>query len=149
VAITALDNRATALIRYAIGDMAVAPSGAVCPCGRPGPLLPRVLGRQVPMLSIAGRTVSPWGVVARMHELAFLRQFQLAQPAPDELIVRIRVRDGQALDRPAVQRLVVEELGPIVRTEVEEVEAMPRLPSGKAAPVVVATDALDAPVPGA
>jgi len=38
-------NDATPLVRYDTGDMAV-PSGLSCECGRPGPLVEEILGRQ-------------------------------------------------------------------------------------------------------
>jgi phenylacetate-CoA ligase len=43
VVVTPLHNLATPLVRYEIGDYAVA--GEPCPCGRGGPVLDRVLGR--------------------------------------------------------------------------------------------------------
>lgn len=142
VVITTLDNRAMPLVRYAIGDMAIAPSGAPCPCGRPGTLLPAVLGRQVPLFRVDGAKASPWGVIARMSELGFVGRFQLVQPAPDEIVVLIRRRDrGREVDRAAVERLVAGELGPSVAVEVHEVDEIDRLPTGKAAPVVVPSEA--------
>ena len=138
VVITTLDNPAMPLVRYALGDMAIAGAGARCPCGRPQPLLPRVLGRRVPLLTIDGGQVSPWGVLARMHELDFLRQFQLVQPAPDALRARILVRPGRRIDEAAVRRLIAEELGEGLSVEVEAVSEFSRLPSGKAVHAVQA-----------
>jgi phenylacetate-coenzyme A ligase PaaK-like adenylate-forming protein len=138
VVITTLDNRAMPLVRYAIGDLAVAPSGRRCPCGRPGMVLPAVLGREVPLFSIGGAKASPWGVIARLGELDFVREFQLVQPRPDQVELLIRGRDnGGPLDRRALERLVVEELGPVVEVEVREVEGLDGSPTGKAAPFVV------------
>lgn len=139
VVLTTLDNRAMPLLRYAIGDMAVAPSpsSGSCPCGRPGRLVPRVLGRQVPMFVIGGAEVSPWGVIARMHELEDVRQFQLIQPAPDQVLVLIRARPSGGVDHRLVERLIAEEIGPSLLVEVREVAAIERLASGKAAPALV------------
>lgn len=138
VVITTLDNPAMPLVRYAIGDMAVAPGGERCPCGRPGPLIPRVLGRQVPLFEVGGAEVSPWGVIARMHELESVRQFQLVQEAPDELVVLLRGRSPVApADRADLGRLIAEELGPSVRVELREVERIDPLATGKAAPALV------------
>ena len=136
VILTTLDNPAMPLVRYAIGDMAVAGDGRHCPCGHSAPLLPRVLGRRVPLLEIGGEHVSPWGVLARMHELDFVQQFQLVQPAGNELHARILARPDQHVDRAAVSRLIAEELPGLMSIEVSEVEEFARLPSGKAMPAL-------------
>lgn len=138
VVITTLDNPSMPLIRYAIGDMAVAPSGERCACGRPELLLPRVLGRQVPYFDVGGAKLSPWGVIARMHELAAVGQFQLMQTAPDQILVLIRPRPGAGpVDRRVLQRLLAEELGPTVAVELREVAEIDALASGKQAPALV------------
>lgn len=138
VVLTTLDNPAMPLIRYAIGDMAIAPSGEPCRCGRPGPVLPRVLGRQVPLFEVGGRRVSPWGAIARMHELESVRQFQLVQDFPGTVVVIVRHRPGHPpIDREAVARLVASELGDAVRIEVREAGMIPALATGKQAPALV------------
>ncbi len=129
VLITTLDNPAMPLLRYAIGDMAVAGDGRPCPCGQPGPIVPHVLGRRIDLLEPFGRPVSPWGLVARMHELVFVRQFQIAQTESDALSVLVVCR--AELDAPAIEALVADELGPGLRVDVREVERIDRLPSGK------------------
>lgn len=137
VLITTLDNAAMPLVRYAIGDMALAPSGAPCRCGRPGMVIPRILGRQVPMFEVDGGSVSPWGVIARMHEIESVRQFQLIQTERDAVTVLIRPQQPSAGTTGEVRRLVVEQLGSAVRVEVREVEAIEPMASGKAAPALV------------
>jgi phenylacetate-CoA ligase len=136
--LTTLDNPAMPLIRYAIGDMAVASDGRACPCGRPQALLRRVLGRQVPFLLVGGRQVSPWGVLARAHELDFVRQLQLVQPRPDALRAEVLARPGRELDESALRGLIAAELGSDLRVEVAELERYRRLPSGKSADGVAA-----------
>src|SRR5207302_1711333 len=54
VVLTNLTNFVMPIIRYDLGDQAVA-SASVCTCGRHGPLLERIVGRQVDV------TVSPAG----------------------------------------------------------------------------------------
>ncbi len=131
--LTTLDNPTMPLIRYAIGDMAIASDGAGCPCGRPGSLLRRVLGRQVPFLLVRGRQVSPWGVLARAHELDSIRQLRLVQPVPDVLRADALARPGREVDERALRRLIAEELGEELRVEVNALDGYRRLPSGKAA----------------
>lgn len=143
VVITTLDNPAMPLVRYAIGDMALAGDGVPCPCGRPQALLPAVIGRRVPVFLVAGRQVSPWGAVARIAELDFVRQFQLVQPGRCQIDVRIRRRPGRAIDEQTLRRVVSEELGPELAIGVVEVEELPLLPSGKA-PEPIASPAFPA-----
>lgn len=134
VVITTLDNAAMPLVRYAIGDMAVAPSAATCPCGLSGMVLPRILGRQVPLFGVDGRSVSPWGVITRMHELEAVRQFQFVQSERDRVLALIRPRRAGETDGDEVRRLVIDQLGPTVQVEVREVARIDALASGKAAP---------------
>jgi phenylacetate-CoA ligase len=141
VVITTLANPAMPLVRYAIGDLAIAPSAVPCPCGRPGMVLPRILGRQVPLFEIGGASVSPWGVLARMHELEAVRQFQLVQAERDVVLVLVRTARPGAGPLGEVRRLVEEQLGPSVRVRVREVPAIEPLASGKAAPALVSSPA--------
>ena len=152
VVITTLDNPAMPLVRYAIGDMAIAGNGRPCPCGGPGALLPAVIGRRVPVFVVAGEQVSPWGAVARIAELDFVRQFQLVQPELGRLDVRVRWRPGRAVDERMLRRIVGEELGPGLSIGVVEVAELPPLPSGKAAEPIVSPvfpDASAIPEPSA
>lgn len=135
--ITTLDNAAMPLVRYAIGDMALAPAEARCRCGRPGMVIPRVLGRQVPMFEVGGERVSPWGVIARMHEIDSVRQFQLVQPERDAVIVLICPQEPSNGIVSEVRGLVAELLGPMVRVEVREVETIDPTASGKVAPALL------------
>lgn len=138
VVITTLDNPSMPLVRYAIGDMAVAPTDERCACGRPERLVPRILGRQVPYFDVDGAMLSPWGVIARMHELDAVGRFQLVQEAPNRLLVLIKPRPGaEPVDRRALERLVAEQLGPTVAVELREVGELAALASGKQAPALV------------
>lgn len=137
VLITTLDNAAMPLVRYAIGDMALAPSEAPCRCGRPGMLIPRILGRKVPMFEVDGGSVSPWGVIARMHEIESVHRFQLIQPERDAVTVLICPRQPGAAAAGAVRRLLARQLGPTVRVDVREVEAIDPMASGKVAPALI------------
>ena len=136
VVITTLDNAAMPLIRYAIGDMAIAADGP-CACGRPGPVLREVLGRRIDLFQLNGRLLSPWGLVARMREVEFVRQFQIVQTEGDAVRVVFSRRDGlERVDPGAIAALAAEELGNDVRVETREVDHIERLASGKYAPAV-------------
>ena len=138
VVITTLDNRAMPLLRYAIGDLAIAPGSEACPCGRRGQLIPRVLGRRVPLFEVDDEFVSPWGMIARMYELRGIGQFQLVQEAPNRLAVLVRPdTSGDPIDREGIVALAAAELGGGVLVDVREVTSIEASPVGKAAPALV------------
>jgi phenylacetate-CoA ligase len=88
VLITDLHNFATPLIRYAIGDLAVA--GGACPCGRGLPTLKRVLGRTRNMIMKPdGSRHWPLTGYKQFREIAPIRQYQFRQHAIDHIEVRL------------------------------------------------------------
>lgn len=88
VLITDLHNHATPMVRYAIGDMAVA--GGPCPCGRGLPTLKRVLGRTRNMiLKPDGSRHWPLTGYKQFREIAPIRQYQFRQIAIDHIEVRL------------------------------------------------------------
>lgn len=88
VLITDLHNFATPIIRYAIGDMAVA--GGPCPCGRGMPTLKRVLGRTRNMITKPDGT-RHWPLTGykQFRDIAPIRQYQFRQHALDHIEVRL------------------------------------------------------------
>lgn len=90
VVVTDLLNRGTPLLRYEIGDLAVALDGA-CACGRGLPRIGRIAGRTSDVLrSPDGRQVSGISFLdtVTIHIPGF-RQVQVVQEAADELTFRI------------------------------------------------------------
>jgi phenylacetate-CoA ligase len=88
VLITTLENRLMPLIRYEIGDYAIA-SDVSCACGRTLPVLGKVIGRGINLFRLPGdRTVSPWPLVGPLKSRPELRQFQIVQEAYDRYVVR-------------------------------------------------------------
>ena len=131
VVITTLDNPAMPLVRYAIGDLAVAGDGTPCPCGRPEPILPRIIGRTVDMFQFRSGPRSPWALISRMREIDSLMRFQLAQTDSDTVEVRFRAVDNGCVDRKKLHALARSELGDGIRLELRETIDFQRLPSGK------------------
>jgi phenylacetate-CoA ligase len=83
VLVTTLANPAMPLIRYAIGDHAVAGSG--CGCGRAGPVLTKVLGRERNlMVTPTGRFWPSFGT-RRFQKIAPITAQQFRQTAPDRI----------------------------------------------------------------
>ena len=88
VLITTLQNFAMPLIRYEIGDYAVA--GGPCACGRSLPVLARILGRRRNMLRLPdGSQHWPSFPEDRWAGIAPIGQLQVVQTAPDRIVVRV------------------------------------------------------------
>lgn len=102
VAVTGFTNRAMPLIRYLIGDRARLPERKLeCPCGRRTQMLAEVTGRSVDMfLGANGQMVDGEYFTHLMYFRPWLRQFQVVQRAPDEVLYRV-VAEGEV---PASER---------------------------------------------
>jgi phenylacetate-CoA ligase len=88
VVVTTLHNFATPLIRYEIGDYAVA--GAGCPCGRGLPVIERVLGRTRNLLRLPdGRRFFPSFPADTWAHIAPVRQLQVAQRTLEDIEIRV------------------------------------------------------------
>jgi phenylacetate-CoA ligase len=131
--VTDLTNRAMPLVRYRIGDVVVG-SGRSCRCGRGLPLVERVEGRE------ADYVVTPSGAlisgISLTENFALLipgtAQVQIVQEAIDRLLIRlVRGDDFTPASADRIGELVRETFGPLVRYEVEYVDAIPQEPSGK------------------
>lgn len=88
VVATDLHNFAMPMIRYSLGDYAEL--GQQCACGRGLPSIRRFLGRERNLLRYPdGRRVWPplWGM--NLCEVAPVRQFQMIQPVPEGVVLRI------------------------------------------------------------
>ena len=91
VLVTQLRNAAMPLLRYRIGDLAVAPGVDRCPCGRGLPLLGRLVGRSNELLCAGdGSLVLPELISAVMTSArASVVEFQVTQH--DDLRVSVKV----------------------------------------------------------
>jgi len=88
VVVTPLNNFAMPLIRYEIGDYAVA--GAPCPCGRGLPVITRILGRMRNMLRLPdGRRFYPSFPAEAWAGIAPVRQLQVAQRTVHDIEIRL------------------------------------------------------------
>ena len=92
VVVTPLHNFAMPLLRYELGDAAEL-DPAPCPCGRGLPVLKRILGRVQEMLRLPGGE-ERWPLLSAKDLAALLaaapiRQYQIAQRAPDEIELRL------------------------------------------------------------
>lgn len=88
VVLTTLTNFAMPLIRYEIGDYAVA--GAPCPCGRGLPVIERVLGRTRNLVRLPdGRRFFPSFPADEWAGIAPIRQVQVVQRTLEEIELRM------------------------------------------------------------
>jgi phenylacetate-CoA ligase len=138
VVVTDLNNRVVPLIRYQLGDLAVA-TERVCPCGRGLPMIGRVIGRlQSVVLGTNGRYVpgTYFAHFFKEYEYAVAR-YQVVQEERDRLRVYIVRRSRfTARTETELRQGLAETLGHDMRIEFEFVDAVPLGRTGKAQAVV-------------
>ena len=132
VLVTTLQNGIMPLVRYEIGDWALAADGP-CPCGRTLPLLGRVAGRAVSLFrTTTGRVVTPWDIVVRIKYRNDMRQFQIVQKTTERCVLRyIAPGELSAPARAEIGSHVQAVLGAGVRTDFERVAEIERGARGK------------------
>lgn len=134
IAVTGFTNRAMPLIRYLIGDRARLPEREIaCPCGRPTQMLAEVSGRSVDMfLGPDGRMVDGEYFTHLMYFRPWLRQFQVVQRAPEEVVFRVS-SEGEvpAADRKEIVAKTQAVLGEGCAVAFERVETIEPSASGK------------------
>lgn len=109
--VTDLHNFATPLIRYDIGDYAVA--AGPCPCGRGLPALRRIVGRERNLVLMPDGT-RHWPLVgfALFRDIAPIAQYQLIQDGRDSVEVRLVAEAPlSAAQEAALTRVIQEALG--------------------------------------
>lgn len=141
VLLTSLHHTATPLIRYRVGDRAVAADGAPCSCGRGLPVFGSVAGRARDFLRTAdGRLVG----AAEAAEAAAVGDdsivdFQVRQASDRRLRLLVVQRDvaSAASDRDRLAATFERLVSPPERPAVERVAQIPLTPGGKLRTVVV------------
>ena len=131
VVATSLHNYAMPLIRYEIGDEAVA--GAACACGRSLPAIEKVLGRTQDYLKLR----SGQSIRADTHHYAIARippviEFQIVQRTLDRLEIRLVAR--RPLDESEAERLkaaLARQGGETFEVEITYCQSIDRPESGK------------------
>jgi phenylacetate-CoA ligase len=133
ILITDLVNMVMPMIRYEIGDLGLRQSSE-CACGRALPSIAGIVGRVTDFIvTPSGKRVS--GVAAATYLITNcpgVGQVQIVQRALDHVVLRCVVSDG--FDAAAKEKLIArgrEFFGDGVSVEVEQVETIPRGPTGK------------------
>ncbi len=131
VLVTPLHNFAMPLLRYDLGDLAVA--GGPCPSGRGLPTLERIMGRTRNMLVRPDGAIV-WPIIdhALFKTTMAVAQQQVIQHAIDDIEVKLVVREAPTAEQEAALRGILNEgfghAFPIRFTYVDEI---PRTRSGK------------------
>ena len=135
VVITTLHNTATPLIRYRVGDRAIAPDDRPCACGRGLPVFGRVVGRANDvLLTVGGGLITPAQAVDAVSPgTNSIVDFQVVQHADAALHIRVVQRDqpSAAADRDKIALIFDQLVQPPTPAVVERVDHIPLTPGGK------------------
>jgi len=129
---TTLRNHVMPLLRYRVADRARW-LDQVCPCGRSYPLIELSSGKVEDQLyDWDGTPVSASIVTFAFKGLAHIRQSQVAQVAQDRWLVRVMPDTGYSeADSASLRRNIAEHVTPRIHVEVQLVDEIARLASGK------------------
>jgi phenylacetate-CoA ligase len=132
VLLTTLQNRLMPLIRYEIGDHAIA-TDRICSCGRTLPCIGRVVGRGVNLfVRRDGKRFVPWDLFRPLKDRSWIRQYQITQTALERFKIRYVADRTLALsDELTVQHHFENVLQSCTRIEFERCEHIARASSGK------------------
>ncbi len=139
IVITDLNNFSVPLIRYRIGDLAMAMDSKPCPCGRGLPKLGKIEGRAQAIILGANGVWLPGTFFShyfKEYEFA-LRQYQIVQSTKDALTVKIIKNESFSEE---VQQEILSGLkkfmGESMKITLEFVESIPMGRTGKRASVI-------------
>jgi phenylacetate-CoA ligase len=132
VLITTMENLLMPLIRYEIGDYAIA-SNDGCSCGRSLPVMGKVIGRGINLFRLpGGRLTSPWPLVGPLKDRPEIEQFQIVQETHDHFVVRyVSERELDRDVQQEIQRSFGEILGIELTVSFERMDAIARTAGGK------------------
>jgi phenylacetate-CoA ligase len=145
VLVTDLTNRCVPLLRYRLGDVAVA-TDRTCDCGRGLPLLERIAGRPEGLVVAGDGRYVPASVFADLlgyYEFA-IQRWQVAQLGRDRVVVHVvcRSRFTRATEE-AIRCALSAALGDAVHLDVLCVAELPIGLAGDAGPFMPLATALD------
>jgi phenylacetate-CoA ligase len=132
IVITNLLSSAMPLIRYRTGDIGqLDPSP--CECGRGLPLLSYVEGRQTDFLvTPSGKVIHALAIIYVLREIPKVKEFQVTQETINEVVIQVVAESSLSrTERMALVNRAQMALGKDMKITIEQVEEIPRLPSGK------------------
>ena len=132
VLITSLNNFATPLIRYELGDYAEV--GEPCPCGRGLPVLKRVMGRYRNLLTMPDGS-QRWPLIGnegRLRDIAPIELMQMIQTSLDQITVRlVMARELNDVETRDLTAFIQRNLGYPFRLMFEYVDSIRNPANGK------------------
>jgi phenylacetate-CoA ligase len=131
--VTDLDNRAFPMIRYRIEDMGRLIEGA-CPCGRPFRRLASLDGRTMDVIQTPDGRMFGGTFFSLLFRPAdrTVEQFQVVQESIDRLHIRIVPGPNYGPERRSIiLGHIKEKMGEALKVQLDEVDQIEPLPSGK------------------
>ena len=136
VVVTDLTNLGMPFVRYATGDRAIA-SPVPCPCGRGLPLLEKVTGRRLDMLTTPDGRILPGEFFPHiLKEVTAVQRFQVIQERADTIVVKLVAPGWTTGDEEWFRREVSAVAGSAVRLELQLVDQIALTAAGKLQVVV-------------
>ncbi len=129
LAVTDLTNMSFPFIRYRIGDMGIR-RDVTCSCGRGYPLLANLTGRSSDIITIGGKYIHGEYFTHLFYGRPEVRQFQVVQESDKKLVVKI-VAEDKNMDTSEIEQKIREKIGGDAFLEMEFVDNIPPLKSGK------------------
>ncbi len=139
IVITDLNNFSMPLIRYRIGDMAVAVDQSICPCGRPHSQIGAISGRTQALISCTNGVWLPGTFFAHFFkDFDFaIQHYQIIQETPEQFTLKLVPKSQFTVE---VKDRIISSLktytGNEQIIEVSLVDEIPLLKTGKRTPVV-------------
>jgi phenylacetate-CoA ligase len=132
VLLTTLHNRLMPLVRYEIGDYAIAAEGA-CRCGRTLPLIGAIGGRDINLfIDAEGKRFTPWPLFRPLLVREWIKQDQIVQRGIGRFVVRyVGDRTLTSEDEAEFRRHFETTLHAPASIEFEHLQRIERAPSGK------------------
>jgi len=100
--VTTLNNYSMPLIRYDIGDMAVAGATQTCSCGRGTPTIEKVIGRHMEAFRTREGKVVPAEFfihfIGVVYNQGYIDRFQVVQNDYDDIVIRVVVKEKRKFD---------------------------------------------------
>lgn len=152
ILLTSLRNFGMPLIRYQIGDVGE-PTDEVCSCGRGLPLMKSIKGRESHFLAVSdeksGKVIPLEASVMMDHFMTLLHSppenYRVIQESLNHMTIRIvRSNSFSSQDTELLRELLREQMGTKVEIEIQFVDNLPPLPSGKRSQFISKINAFEA-----
>ena len=134
VIITTLHNYSMPLIRYDIGDVAVA-GGWGCDCGRNSMLLKKVVGRTLGYFKKAdGSLAHSHFLVQALFFRDWIKMFQIIQDDIDHVLIKVQLNENAEADKADIEDITKKTkilMGESCRVDFDFVDEIHRSASGK------------------